>query len=107
MKVALMFDGISALGASADQNIVETVETVEHILREEGHEVVRFPITMDGRWIERLRRGKFDIAFNLCEGIDGVAEYEPPVISILELLGIPFTGSSSWTTSVCLRKHLV
>ena len=107
MKVALMFDGISALGASADQNIVDTVETVERILHEEHHDVVRFPITMDGRWIERLRRGKFDLAFNLCEGIDGVAEYEPPVISILELLGIPFTGSSSWTTSVCLRKHLV
>ena len=107
MKVALMFDGISALGASADQIIVETVETVERILREDGHEVVRFPITMDGRWIERMRRGRFDLAFNLCEGIDGVAAYEPPVISILELLGVPYTGSSSWTTSVCLRKHLV
>ena len=107
MKVALLFDGISALGASADQIIVETVETVERILRDDGHEVVRFPITMDGRWIERMRRGRFDLAFNLCEGIDGVAAYEPPVISILELLGIPYTGSSSWTTSVCLRKHVV
>ena len=107
MKVALMFDGISALGAAADQNIVETVETVERILRDDGHEVVRFPVTMDGRWIERMRRGRFDLAFNLCEGIDGVAAYEPPVISVLELLGLAYTGSSSWTTSVCLRKHLV
>lgn len=107
MKVALLFDGISALGASADQIIVETVEAVEQILRADEHEVVRFPITMDGRWVERLRRGKFDLAFNLCEGIDGVAAFEPPVISVLELLGIPYTGSSSWTTSLCLRKHLV
>lgn len=107
MKVALLFDGISALGASADQIIVETVETVERILREDGAEVVRIPVTLDGRWIERVRRGKFDLAFNLCEGIDGVAAYEPAVISVLELLGLPFTGSSSWTTALCLRKHLV
>ena len=107
MKVALLFDGISALGASADQNIVETVETVERILGEDGVGVVRIPVTFDGRWIERVRRGKFDLAFNLCEGIDGVAEYESPVVAVLELLGIPFTGSTSWTTALCLRKHLV
>jgi D-alanine-D-alanine ligase len=32
---------------------------------------------------------------------------EPPVISVLELLGLPYSGSSSWTTSFCLRKHVV
>ena len=58
-------------------------------------------------WVERLRRAKFDLVFNLCEWIDGVAAYEPLVISVLELLGVPFTGSSSWTTSVTLRKHVV
>jgi len=29
------------------------------------------------------------------------------VISVLELLGLPYTGSSSWTTTLCLRKHIV
>ena len=29
--------------------------------------------------------------FNLCEAIDGVAALEPAVISVLELLGLPFT----------------
>jgi len=107
MKVALLFDGISALGASADQIIVETVEAVEQVLREDGDEVVRIAVTLDGRWIERVRRGKFDLAFNLCEGIDGVAAFEPSVIAVLELLGVPYTGSSSWTTALCLQKHLV
>src|SRR6185503_7052529 len=32
---------------------------------------------------------------------------EPPVISVLELFGIPFTGSTSYTTALCLRKHVV
>ena len=45
--------------------------------------------------------------FNLCEGIDGAAALEPMVISVLELFGIPYTGCSSTTTSICLRKNVV
>lgn len=107
MKVAILFDGISALGASPDLAILTTVEAVEQSLGEEEHASTRIPVNPDGRWIERLRRGKFDVVFNLCEGVDGAAALEPAVIGVLELLGIPYTGASSWTTSLCLRKHLV
>src|SRR5918912_4394561 len=106
MKIALLFDGASALGARPDLLILETVEEIEQIMTVEGNQVVRIPVHGDGRWIERIRRGKFDLAFNLCEGVDGVAALEPAVISVLELLGVPYTGSSSWTTALCLRKHL-
>ena len=107
MKVAILFDGASALAKSPDLLIIGTLEAIERALRAEGNEVVRVPVFMDGRWIERVRRGRFDLAFNMCEGIDGVAAFEPPVIGVLELFGIPYTGSSSYTTSICLRKHVV
>jgi D-alanine-D-alanine ligase len=107
MKVVVLFDGISALGKSPDLAILETVEAVEAVLAADGHEPVRIPVNPDARWVERVRRAKPDLAFNLCEGIDGVASLEASVISSLELLGIPYTGSSSWTTSICLRKHVV
>jgi D-alanine-D-alanine ligase len=107
MKVAVLFDGISALGKTPDLAILETVEAVEAALATDSHEAVRVPVNPDGRWIERMRKGHYDLAFNLCEGIDGIAYLEPPVIAALELLEIPYTGSSSWTTSLCLRKHLV
>ena len=107
MKVVVLFDGISALGKSPDLAILETVEAVENVLTGDGHEPVRIPVNPDGRWVERVRRAKADLAFNLCEGIDGVASLESSVISSLELMGLPYTGSSSWTTSICLRKHVV
>lgn len=107
MKIALLFDGASALAKSPDLLILGTVEAVERSLATEGNHIVRIPVYGDGRWIERVRRGKFDLAFNVCEGIDGVAAYESPVISVLELLGIPYTGSSSYTTALCLHKHVV
>ena len=107
MKVIVLFDGISALGKSPDLAILETVEAVEAVLAADGHDATRIPVNPDGRWVERVRRAKPDLAFNLCEGIDGVASLESSVISSLELLGVPYTGSGSWTTSVCLRKHIV
>lgn len=107
MKIALLFDGASALGKSPDLLILETLEAVERVLAAEGNEVGRVPAYTDGRWVERVRRGKFDLVVNLCEGVDGTAALEPAVISALEVLGIPFTGNSSWTTALCLRKHVV
>ncbi|MFN2398066.1 MAG: hypothetical protein ABR543_05390 [Gemmatimonadaceae bacterium] len=107
MKIALLFDGASALGKSPDLLILATVEAVEAALAGEGNHVVRVPCYFDARWVERVRRGKFDLVFNLCEGIDGEAEVEPAVISALEFMGVPFTGSSSWTAALCLRKPVV
>lgn len=107
MRVGLLFDGLSALGKTPEIVLLEAIEAVETALQLWAPEVVRVPVTGDGRWVERVRKGKFDLVFNLCEGIDGLPQYEPRVISALELLGVPFTGSSSWTTGITLRKHVI
>ena len=107
MKVAILFDGASAYATKPDQLILGTVEAIEKSLVAEGNEVGYVPVYHDGKWIEKMRRGKFDLAFNMCEGIDGIAALESAVISVLELFKIPFTGASSYTTAVCLRKHVI
>ena len=107
MKIGVLFDGMSALGQNPDVLILEAVEAVEAAIDTWGHDAVRVPVNPDGRWVERVRRAKFDLVFNLCEGIDGVAEFEPMVIAVLELFGIPYTGNSSATTALCLHKNLV
>ena len=108
MKVAIIFDGLSAMGgATPDLLILETVDAIERAIAADGHRVERVPVNPDGRWFERVRRGKYDLVFNLCEGVDGAAQLEPAVIAALELLGVPYTGSSAWTAALCLRKHLV
>lgn len=108
MRIAIIFDGASAdVAVSADLAILGTVGAIEASLVSEGNTIVRIPVRPDAKWIDRLRRAHVDLVFNLCESIDGVAALEPAVISVLELLGIPHTGSSSWTTSLCLRKHVI
>ncbi|HXD48032.1 MAG TPA: hypothetical protein VN600_04635 [Gemmatimonadaceae bacterium] len=107
MKIAILFDGASAYATKPDQLILGTVEAIEQSLVSEGNTVGYLPVYQDGKWIDKLRRGKFDLAFNMCEGIDGVAALEPAVISVLELFKMPFTGASSYTTALALRKHVV
>lgn len=107
MKVAILFDGASAYATNPDELILGTVEAIEKSLTTEGNDVGYVPVYQDGKWIEKLRRGKYDLVFNMCEGIDGIAALESAVISVLELFKIPFTGASSYTTAVCLRKHVV
>ncbi|HEX2723164.1 MAG TPA: hypothetical protein VHM24_09610 [Gemmatimonadaceae bacterium] len=107
MKIGVLFDGMSALGTNPDGLILEAVEAVENAIADWGHEHVRVPVNPDGRWVERVRRAKFDLCFNLAEGIDGIAAFEPMVISVLELFGIPFTGNTSTTAALCLRKNVV
>lgn len=107
MNVAILFDGASAYATDPDMLILGTVDAIQAALESEGNTVTRVPIHQDGKWIERVRRGKYDLVFNMCEGIDGIATLEPPVIAVLELFGLPFTGSSSYTAAVCLRKHVV
>jgi D-alanine-D-alanine ligase len=105
VKIGILFDGASA--TAPDQLITGTVDAVAAELASEGNEILSLPVHDDAKWIEKLRRARVDLVFNLCESIDGVAAQEPPVISVLELLGIPYSGSSSWSTAFCLRKHLV
>ena len=105
MKVGILFDGASA--TSPDQLITGTVDAVAAELASEGNEITRIPVHDDAKWVEKLRRARLDFVFNLCESVDGVAAMEPPVISVLELLALPYSGSSSWTTSLCLRKHVL
>jgi D-alanine-D-alanine ligase len=107
MKIGILFDGMSALAPVPDMQILESVEQIETILQDAGHHCVRFPVDGEVRWVERLRRARCDLVFNLCEGIDGIAELEAPSIGVLHLLGVPFTGASARTLQLCLDKDLV
>ena len=55
----------------------------------------------------RLTELDVDCAFNLCESLCGDARLESAVPLLLELLGIPFTGSPPEVLSFALRKDRV
>jgi len=65
------------------------------------HDVIL--IEADSRFPRRVSRLKPDLVFNVAEGMWGPAR-EAQVPAVLEMLGIPYTGSDALTLAVCLHK---
>jgi D-alanine-D-alanine ligase len=55
-------------------------------------------------WLARLANGRFQLVFNLCEGLNNQGAGEPVAAGLVELLGLPLTGAPAETLALCLRK---
>ncbi len=81
---------------------------VAQALGEAGHDAQLVPVDGDLAALRsRLADVAPDCAFNLCESLAGDARLESAVPLVLELLGIPFTGSPPEVLSLALRKDRV
>ena len=54
--------------------------------------------------LSALKNSSVDLVFNACGRIKNSYLFEPLAASILEILEIPFTGSSSYSLALCLDK---
>lgn len=80
----------------------ETVAALAEVLRARGHDV---EVLGDGApLLDRLRRDPPDFVFNLAEGRGTSRSREAWVPAVLEMLGIPFSGSDPLTLAVTLDK---
>jgi D-alanine-D-alanine ligase len=79
-----------------------TIEAIAQALRRLGHTVTKLG---DGReLLERLLADPPDLVFNIAEGQGVGRSREARVPAVLEMLGIPHTGSDPLTLSVTLDK---
>jgi D-alanine-D-alanine ligase len=87
----------------AELDSERTIESIAGALRQAGHKV-NF-LEGDESLYGRLQKGHFDIAFNICEGHRGDSR-ESHVPAILEMLGIPYTGSKVLCLALTLDKPM-
>ncbi len=109
MKVALTCNTLPSNYSreSGDDTFAEfdapsTVQAIKKALlnRCDSVEVVE----ADENAYEKLRRGNFDFAFNIAEGVRGEAR-EAQIPAMLEMLGIPYSGSGVTTLAITLDKR--
>lgn len=81
----------------------KSVSGYERALRAAGHDVI--PLEGDRKLIDNLEKAKPDICFNTCEGHRGRSR-EAQVPAILDMLGIPYTGSGVMTLAIALDKAM-
>ncbi len=81
-----------------------TLEVITRALEKKGHRIVHLGGGV--QLLDNIRKEKVDFVFNISEGRGTYRSREAQVPSVLEMLGIPYTGSDPLTLSVCLDKIL-
>ncbi len=81
----------------------KTLEAIRNAIRKQGHEVLDFEATSD--LPAKLGSADVDLVFNIAEGLRG-RNRESQVPAILDMMGIPYTGSDATTLAVTLDKGL-
>jgi D-alanine-D-alanine ligase len=89
--------------ALAEYDSLETVEALEEALLAGGHQVVL--LEADETLLDTVRQAAPDICFNIAEGLRGDAR-ESQVPALLEMLGIPYTGSKVLAHAISLDKAI-
>ena len=105
LKVAITFNLKRSTSTDDDAEFddISTISAIEDALKTMGCEVILCEATEEA--IEQLIRNRPDFVFNIAEGINGRGR-EAHIPSILNFLGIPFTGSDETTMCLTLDKHI-
>ncbi len=98
--------------SEASSDVITQVEAIEGALEKLGYSYRRLPFSKDlDKFIASLRKDKPDMVFNLCETVDEDPLFSGHAAAVLELLGIPFTGSPSsaitWTMDKVMAKRVL
>jgi len=89
--------------AFADFDHIETIEHIRAAIETDGHETVF--LQADRTLPFTMQESQPDICFNIAEGLGGDAR-EAQIPALLELFGIPYTGSRVLTNGISLDKTL-
>ncbi len=87
--------------ALAEYDSMETAQGLEDALQAGGHQVI--PLEAGRLLLDTIRQVNPDICFNIAEGHWGDAR-ESQVPALLEMLGIPYTGSKILAHAISLDK---
>jgi len=110
LRIGIAFDLVPAdRGDGPDDRFEEfdkpeTVEAIAAVLRSEGHEI---SMLGDGReFLEKVLADPPDFVFNIAEGQGVGRSREARVPAVLEMLGIPYSGSDPLTLAAALDKDV-
>ena len=90
--------------ALEEYDSAETVELIARSLESRGHSVVMLG---GGReFLDNILNEKVEFVFNIAEGRGNYRSREAQIPAILEMLGIPYSGSDPQCLAICLDKPL-
>ncbi len=93
-------------GREAREDVSRVASALGHALREDGHRVELMGVGSDPLgFVGALQDDPPDLVLNLCESLAADSRGEMAVPCLLDLLGIPYTGSSALSLGIALHKN--
>ena len=113
LKVLVLFDGVQPTPIDADLSAEmkteewETEANVMAALKELGHNAEHLAIFDDVDLVrQKMESFQPDLLFNLVEQFKNNPGFDQNVVSLLEMLGVPFTGCGSTGLTLCKHKGI-
>ena len=112
-KVLVLFD--TAGTPPENQDFTEELKTddwaaeahVIEALNQLGHEVRTIGVWDEpGMIIDEIKANPPDVVFNMTEHFNAVSAYDRNVAGLLEMMGVPYTGSSPTGLTLCKNKGM-
>ena len=113
MRLAIVYNAVSAASAPDEQDVLVQANAVSEALRSLGHEVVTLSCNLDLASIKRRLESLVpDLIFNLVESLGGHGSLIHLFPAMLDAMGLPYTGSQTeaiWMTShkVMAKRHML
>ena len=90
---------------AVQESVLSRLRSVEDALHHLGYSTKKLEATGNLlELIQEIHSGRDDLVFNLCEEFFGCSQLEMNVAALLELLQVPFTGSSALTLGLTQDK---
>lgn len=91
---------------SSEERVVKNIlgEEIRELLTSRGFKVSLFDLSETPLPIRKIQRANLDFVLNLCESILNTTSMEPHVAALLDMLQLPYTGSSAAAISLCMDK---
>lgn len=86
---------------SLEYDEMETILAIQEALLKANYEVILLEADQD--FVEKIKQNDLDFVFNIAEGIQGESR-ESHIPAILEMMGIPYTGSGVLSQAITLSK---
>jgi D-alanine--D-alanine ligase len=90
--------------SAVEKDLMSVGRNIQKALESKGHKVTFFDMNEDPLPINKMMHSKVDIIFNVCERINDSSLLEPHSAALLDILGIPYTGSNPQTLAICIDK---
>lgn len=102
MNVGVLYNTIkSSKNFHVEDDIEDMAKDIISSLEKENYVTA---LSSDNKLLQNIKKSNLDMIFNICERFKDNSMYEPHVAAMLEMSGIPFTGSGPLTLFLCNDK---